>query len=261
MKNIRLLKVLAMALTISSLGAIDPVNAEEWTKSNGSWYYTDNQGNNKTGWVQDNGYWYYLGSDGIMKTGWIYDSGNWYYCYSNGQMATDTTINGYYVNSTGAWTNSKPSSNSSGTALTPQDVSGNHHVRGDISSSDGDYVAANKLTNYNLNLSEDSDIYLRSLALNIAQGRITIDEARNNCIGKVVDGKYKITDIKFFDQSFINANTGTNVDDKIKAIKNSSLANYYSNSYKYDEYLVFSCGNARAGEWEAMRVVTELEAI
>ncbi|BCZ45591.1 hypothetical protein psyc5s11_16580 [Clostridium gelidum] len=54
------------------------------------------------------GDWYYFNSasngyKGAMKRGWIYDGGNWYYFYSSGQMAHNTTIDGYYVNSSGAW--------------------------------------------------------------------------------------------------------------------------------------------------------------
>lgn len=265
MKKIKILKTIALALTMASFIAISPSKASAdvqayWKSNNNNWYYIDSTGKTQTGWLQDNGHWYYLGSDGVMKTGWIYDSGNWYYCWSNGQMATDTTIGGYYLNSSGAWTTSTSTNSNSGTALTSQDVSGTHHVRVDISSSDGDFEAQNKLTNYNLSLSDKNKSRMRSLAIDLAQGRMTIDEARSNCIGKVVDG-YKITDIKFFDQSF-SVTTGTNPEQKIKAIQNSSLAEYKSSSsYKYDDFQVFSCGNARSAEWEAMRVVVEFEAV
>lgn len=83
-----------------------------WTKSNGYWYYMDN-GDKKTGWLNDNGTWYYLKDDGTMATGWILDKGNWYYLYSNGSMAHDTTIDGYYLNNSGAWTTSSGSSSTS----------------------------------------------------------------------------------------------------------------------------------------------------
>ena len=61
-----------------------------------------------TGWQKINGDWYYFnpnsdGFKGIMKRGWIYDGANWYYLYSTGEMAHNTTIDGYYVNSSGAW--------------------------------------------------------------------------------------------------------------------------------------------------------------
>ena len=43
--------------------------------------------------------------DGQKVYGWNYINGNWYYLYdNNGYMAHDTFINGYYVNSDGAWT-------------------------------------------------------------------------------------------------------------------------------------------------------------
>ena len=270
MKSNKLFKTIALALAISSVGAITPtlkVSAAEsgWIQRGSYWYYMDGTGRITTGWLKDNGRWYYFDASGVMKTGWIYDSGNWYYCYSNGQMATDTTIGGYYLGSSGAWTTSRSSntsaSSSSGDALAWKYINGTHHIRVDISSSQEDYVAADKMLNYNIEISDTDKRMLKTISGNLAQGRATLDEVKNDVIGKVVNGKYKITDVKFFDQSF-KITTGTSPDEKIKAIKGSSLYDYNSSSsYKYDEFLVFSCGNARVGEWEAMRVCIELEAV
>lgn len=104
-----------------------------WNEENGNWYYfygngqmateftglggeaiyyfssqSDGRAVMVTGWQKISGDWYYFnpnsdGYKGIMKRGWIYDGGNWYYLYYNGQMAHNTTIDGYYVNSSGAW--------------------------------------------------------------------------------------------------------------------------------------------------------------
>lgn len=78
------------------------------------WYWERERVNNgwnyDTGWKQHMGWenyentWYYY-NNGVMQTGWIYDNGNWYYCYSNGKMASNTTIDGYKLNSNGAWIN------------------------------------------------------------------------------------------------------------------------------------------------------------
>lgn len=39
-----------------------------------------------------------------MQTGWMYSGGKWDYCYSvSRDMATNTIINGYRVDSNGAW--------------------------------------------------------------------------------------------------------------------------------------------------------------
>ena len=39
-----------------------------------------------------------------MQTGWIDYHGKWYYCYpGSGDMATNAVIDGYRVDSTGAW--------------------------------------------------------------------------------------------------------------------------------------------------------------
>lgn len=46
---------------------------------------------------------YYFGEDGVIKEGWINYNGKWYYIYSDGLMATDTTIDGYYINKNGVW--------------------------------------------------------------------------------------------------------------------------------------------------------------
>lgn len=56
------------------------------------------------GWNLINTGWYFLGDDGNLKTGWIYTNGKWYYCYpENGKLAMNTIINGYTVDSSGAW--------------------------------------------------------------------------------------------------------------------------------------------------------------
>ncbi|AGX44457.1 leucine-rich repeat protein [Clostridium saccharobutylicum] len=106
-----------------------------WLYNNGSWYYFYSNGQMATGFINLNGAYYYLdesnsGSIGIMKTGWQYMNDSWYYFnrkgdpgyegmmrkgwqkidgtwyyfyYGDGKMAQDTWIDGYYVNSSGAW--------------------------------------------------------------------------------------------------------------------------------------------------------------
>lgn len=82
---------------------------------NGAYYYLDESSSSsigimKSGWQKINGYWYYFnkssddGVYGMMKKGWQYIDGNWYYFYyGDGKMAANTWIDGYYVNSSGAW--------------------------------------------------------------------------------------------------------------------------------------------------------------
>ncbi|OOM14391.1 hypothetical protein [Clostridium saccharobutylicum] len=81
--------------------------ATGWVQCNtNNWYYLIPNGSMATGWVADNsGNWYYLNTNGTMVTGWIQDplTGKWYYLYSNGSMAHDTYVNGYYLDSNGAW--------------------------------------------------------------------------------------------------------------------------------------------------------------
>ncbi|MEQ3340209.1 PspC family transcriptional regulator [Clostridium butyricum] len=82
--------------------------SSEWFSPNGNWYFLDDNGEMVTGWRNINGNWYYLNpisdeNEGVMKTGWINDGYNWYYMYPSGEMAHDTYINGYKLDSNGAW--------------------------------------------------------------------------------------------------------------------------------------------------------------
>lgn len=74
-------------------------NSYGWEQIDGSWYYFEN-GKMQTGWL-NTGYNYYLGNDGSMKTGWVNVDGTWYYLNANGALATDTVVDGYYVDSKG----------------------------------------------------------------------------------------------------------------------------------------------------------------
>ncbi|OAT80920.1 hypothetical protein A6P54_13005 [Bacillus sp. MKU004] len=74
-----------------------------WVKSAGQWYYMNSTGSMKTGWLKDSGYWYYLSADGSMESGWKTIDSKWYYFYSGGSMASNTTIDGYQLDRSGAW--------------------------------------------------------------------------------------------------------------------------------------------------------------
>ena len=80
-----LISILLCGLTVLSIGSFNFVEANaEWRKDNIGWWYKDGSS-------------YY--------TGWKLIDKNWYYFYSNGYMATNDNIDGYFVNSNGAWTN------------------------------------------------------------------------------------------------------------------------------------------------------------
>ena len=56
-------------------------------------------------WKSDNqGWWYTEGNS--WATDWRLIDGNWYYFYSDGYMAINDKIDGYFVNSSGVWTDS-----------------------------------------------------------------------------------------------------------------------------------------------------------
>jgi len=79
-----------------------------WEMIKGQWYFFDKDGWMVTGWRQIGGDWYYFQTSGAMiGQGWHAINGNWYYMYANGVMATNTWINGDYVNGFGAWISNK----------------------------------------------------------------------------------------------------------------------------------------------------------
>jgi glucan-binding YG repeat protein len=76
----------------------------DWYFSNNSWYFRKKIGIYALGWNRIDNNWYCLGSTGTMQTGWIHYSEKWYYCYpQSGAMAVNTIIDGYIVDSNGAW--------------------------------------------------------------------------------------------------------------------------------------------------------------
>ena len=75
----------------------------DWQYINGNWFYLTSSGAAATGWQYINGYWYYFNSSCYMLTGWQWINGKCYYMYPSGAMASNTTIDGSYVNSSGAW--------------------------------------------------------------------------------------------------------------------------------------------------------------
>lgn len=76
----------------------------DWEKINGKWYYFDANGWMKTGWLKLGNTWYYLTENGDrVESCWKWINDKCYYFYSNGSMASNTTIDGYYVDASGAW--------------------------------------------------------------------------------------------------------------------------------------------------------------
>lgn len=77
-----------------------------WYQIHGTWYYSNESGGMQTGWMSQSGSWYYLSRSGAALTGWQLIGGTWYYFYPNCVMATNTWIDNYYINSSGAWVDS-----------------------------------------------------------------------------------------------------------------------------------------------------------
>ena len=77
-----------------------------WYKINNTWYYSNEYGAMHTDWLWRSNSWYYLDKYGAMATDWIHLNNTWYYLYpQSGVMASNTTIDGYILDNSGACTN------------------------------------------------------------------------------------------------------------------------------------------------------------
>lgn len=117
MKKFKLQKVIISSLIVTSVFALSSIGASaEWRKDSNGWWNTEGS-SWSVGWRVIDGEWYYFDSNGYMKTGWIQYGDKWYYLYNSGAMAKNTTIDGYTVDSNGAWIqNIQNSSNQSNSA-------------------------------------------------------------------------------------------------------------------------------------------------
>ena len=57
----------------------------------------------KNEWKLVEGKWYYVYANGTMATGWLQVDGKWYYFNSDSSMVSNTVINGYTLDASGAW--------------------------------------------------------------------------------------------------------------------------------------------------------------
>jgi hypothetical protein len=127
MKNLKLKKIVAVALVAMTVATVSPIGASAawkqnstgwwntegdswstgWRNIDSTWYNFGSDGYMKTGWAKDNGTWYYFntvsdGTKGAMKTGWVKDNGTWYYLnpVSDGTKGAMKTG---WINDNGVW--------------------------------------------------------------------------------------------------------------------------------------------------------------
>lgn len=83
------------------------MSVNEWFIHNGQWYFTKADGiMSDNEWIQSphSGRWYYLNQGGAMaENQWLNYNGRWYYLGSDGGMVTNGTVDGYYIDSSGVW--------------------------------------------------------------------------------------------------------------------------------------------------------------
>lgn len=83
MKKLKIKKIITSVLMLVSILTLTSIGAHaEWKQDKQGWWYSEGD-SWSVGWKQIDGKWYYFGQDGYM--------------------VHDTTINGYYIGSDGAW--------------------------------------------------------------------------------------------------------------------------------------------------------------
>lgn len=76
----------------------------KWHQSNGRWWYEYDGTYAKNCWLRSNKGWYAFDADGYMMTGWNNILGTYYYFHNDGLMAANEWVDGYWLDSSGAWT-------------------------------------------------------------------------------------------------------------------------------------------------------------
>ena len=79
----------------------------QWVQENSRWYYLSGNGIMATGWYFENDKWFFLTNTGAMATGWHQVGPKWYYFDKKGVMLANTWVENYYLDSTGAWTETR----------------------------------------------------------------------------------------------------------------------------------------------------------
>ncbi len=110
-KIVGLVMAFAIALSLLCIPGTDTYAAGRWKSDAAGWWYEESDGSYaQAEWKQLDGIWYYFNNSGYMCTGWQKIDSVWYYFYSDGSMAADKWVGDYYLNSSGAWTDSKVNS-------------------------------------------------------------------------------------------------------------------------------------------------------
>lgn len=105
-RNMKKTLVSGLALSmLLPLVPMEPAEAAGWKQDGAGWWWQeDNASYPVNTWKQIYGQWYYFDNNGYMlDEGWHWIDGNCYYMYTGGAMASNTWIDGSYVNASGAW--------------------------------------------------------------------------------------------------------------------------------------------------------------
>lgn len=201
MKKFKLTRIIVSSLIVASVFVLNPIGAcAEWKYNSTGWWYKE--GNS---WATD----------------WKLIDGNWYYFYSNGYMAKNTTIDGYYLSDSGAWTSNVPvSKGESGLSSLGQEILNNISIvnpsfnityDGDIKNAgkviedeidklkySNPYEAYN-VSNYNMQMSSWSDSTTVNIKINCiykmtAEGATDLDKRARVIVSSITSDSMSLAD-------------------------------------------------------------------
>lgn len=154
MKNLKLIKIMASSLVVTSVLTLNPIEASaEWKQDSNGWWNTEDS-SWSVGWKEIDGKWYYFDNNGYMQTGWLHDRDKWYYLSTSGDMAKNTIIDGYNIGSDGAWIQSEQSN------LSNSEKAGKVTTIDDKNFTNNDFISILKAKGYTLEVKDADEDFL-----------------------------------------------------------------------------------------------------
>lgn len=104
MKN-KAIVSLCLSLLLFSIIPVKNVYADGWANDASKRFWYTEGGSYATGWKNIKNDWYFFDTNGYrVDNNWVKNGSKWYFVDAGGRMIKDSTVDGYCLDSNGAWT-------------------------------------------------------------------------------------------------------------------------------------------------------------